>query len=171
MKPSIQKLHDAHELRSKKINKVEKVKASKPVMQAIEQIEQYAQKGYDSIPEEDKKYFLKCFGIFDKDALTPKQFMMRIRIAGGFLNANQADVLGKLSKEFGNDYIDITTRAQIELRYLHIQDIPTILQELESVGLSSYQTGVDNFRKGILARASPDTTKTGSIHDVFVKRE
>jgi len=139
-------LKKAYEARSKKVNKIEKVKDLKNPMQAFEQISKYAQEGYDSIPDEDKKYFLKCFGIFDKDKLTPKQFMMRIRITGGYLNAIQAKKIGEISKEFGQDYIDITTRAQIELRFLNIEDIPIILNGLEEVGLTTYQTGVDNFR-------------------------
>jgi len=139
-------LEKAFQARNKKQNKIEKIKELKNPMDAFTQIETYAKEGYDSIPDEDKKYFLKCFGIYDKDALTPKQFMMRVRIAGGHLNASQANVLGKIAQDYGQDYIDITTRAQIEFRYLHIEDIPTILKKLEDVGLNSYQTGVDNFR-------------------------
>jgi ferredoxin-nitrite reductase len=72
--------------------------------------------------------------------------MIRVRITGGYLNAAQARVLGEIAKEFGEDYIDITTRAQIEFRYIDIKDIPTIFEKMGSVGISSYQTGVDNFR-------------------------
>ena len=142
----LQVLEKAYEARSKKVNKIEKVKDLKSPMQAFEKIAEYAKEGYDSIPDEDKKYFLKCFGIFDKDGLTPKQFMMRVRVAGGHLNAVQARKIGEIAKEFGQDYIDITTRAQIELRFLNIEDMPAILNGLEEVGLTSYQTGVDNFR-------------------------
>lgn len=139
-------LKKAYEVRNKKVNKIEKVKDLKNPMQAFEKIAQYAKEGYDSIPDEDKKYFLKCFGIFDKDGQTPKQFMMRVRVAGGHLNAVQAKKIGEIAKEFGQDYIDITTRAQIELRFLNIEDMPAILAGLDAVGLTSYQTGVDNFR-------------------------
>jgi len=139
-------IEEASKLRSKKKNKIEGVKSLKNPMQAYEQIEFYAKNGYDSIPDEDKKYFLKCFGIFDKDALTPKQLMMRVRVTGGHLNTAQANILGEISKNYGNDYMDITTRAQVELRYLDIENIPTILKMLDDVGLTSYQTGVDNFR-------------------------
>ncbi|WP_457750210.1 ferredoxin--nitrite reductase [Sulfurimonas sp.] len=139
-------LKKAYEARSKKTNKIEKVKELKNPIEAFKQIEFYAKNGYDSIPDEDKKYFLKCFGIFDKDGLTPQQFMMRVRVSGGHLNALQAKKIGEIAKEFGQDYIDITTRAQIELRYLHIEDMPSILKGLDEIGLTSYQTGVDNFR-------------------------
>ena len=142
----MKRLEEAKLARSKKVNKIETIKKLKTPMEAFEQIESYAQNGYDSIPDEDKKYFLKCFGIFDKDSLTPKQFMMRVRIPGGHLDATQARVLAEVAKEYGNDYIDITTRSQIELRYLHVEDIPKVLKAFKSVGISSYQTGVDNFR-------------------------
>jgi len=139
-------LKKAYEARSKKVNKIETVKNLKNPMEAFEKISKYAQDGYDSIPDEDKKYFLKCFGIYDKNGQTPKQFMMRVRVAGGHLNAIQAKKIGEIAQKFGQDYIDITTRAQIELRYLNIEDMPSILNGLQEVGLTSYQTGVDNFR-------------------------
>jgi len=72
--------------------------------------------------------------------------MIRVRIPGGQLTSEQAEVVGRLARDYGNDYIDITTRMQIEYRYMKISDIPTILKELQNVGISSYQTGVDNFR-------------------------
>ena len=66
----IEILEKAYEARCKKVNKIEKVKELKDPIQAFEQIAEYAQAGYDSIPDEDKKYFLKCFGIYDKDGQT-----------------------------------------------------------------------------------------------------
>ena len=141
----ISHLDKAYEERGSKVNKIEQTKELKTPKQAWEKLEEYAQLGYSSIPEEDKNYFLKCFGIFDRPA-TPEQFMIRVRIPGGQLNAEQADVIGRLARDFGNDYIDITTRMQIEYRNLSIENIPMILKELQSVGISSYQTGVDNFR-------------------------
>ncbi len=142
----MQILEEAKLARSKKVNKIEKTKDIKSPMEAYEAIEKYAKEGYDSIPQEDKKYFLKCFGIYDKDGLTPKQFMMRVRVAGGHLSALQAKTLGEIAQKYGQDYIDITTRSQVEFRYLHIEDMPAILQALKAVELNSYQTGVDNFR-------------------------
>ncbi|QSZ42312.1 ferredoxin--nitrite reductase [Sulfurimonas aquatica] len=142
----MKKLHDASVARSKKVNKIEGIKELKDPIEAFNMIETYAKEGYQSIPDEDKKYFLKCFGIFDKHTLTPEQFMMRVRVPGGHLSADQANAIGQIAKLYGQDYIDITTRAQVELRYLSIEDMPNIIQALKKVGLDSYQTGVDNFR-------------------------
>ncbi len=139
-------LQKAYDARAKKLNKVEETKALKSPKEAFEMLQSYAKNGYASIPDEDKSYFLKCFGIYDKNDQTPQKFMIRVRISGGYLDAAQARVLGEIAQEFGEDYIDITTRAQIELRYIDIKDIPTIFERMSAVGISSYQTGVDNFR-------------------------
>jgi len=138
-------LEKAFEKRSAKVNKIEKIKVLKTPKEAFEQLETYAREGYDAIPAEDLSYFLKCFGVYDRPQ-TPKQFMIRVRIPGGQLTNEQAVVLGELARDYGQDYIDITTRQQIEFRYLNIEDIPTIFKRMADVGLSSYQTGVDNFR-------------------------
>ena len=141
----MQAIIDAFEERSKKVNKIETLKANRTPLEAFEQLRFYADNGYDSIPEEDKAFFLKSFGIFDRPQ-TPKQFMIRVRIPGGQLSVEQAKVLGEVARDFGQDYIDITTRMQVELRYLNIEDIPTVLERLLDVGISTFQTGVDNFR-------------------------
>jgi len=141
----MQAIEKAYEARNKKVNKIEKVKELKNPQEAFDKLQEYAKGGYDSIPDEDKKYFLKCFGIYDRP-VTPQKFMIKLRIPGGYLNATQARVIGECAAEFGQDYIDLTTRAQCELRYLDIKDIPTILKRLKDVGVDSYQTGVDNFR-------------------------
>lgn len=141
----MQALQEAFQARNKKQNKIEKVKELKNPQEAFDALNEYAKNGYDSIPEDDKKYFLKCFGIYDRPA-TPERFMLKLRIPGGFLNADQARVIGECAKEFGQDYIDLTTRQQCELRYLAIENLPTILNRLSKVSIDSYQTGVDNIR-------------------------
>ncbi|BAF70543.1 ferredoxin--nitrite reductase [Nitratiruptor sp. SB155-2] len=142
----IEELQKIYEQRSKKINKVEKVKASMSPKEAYERLLEASQKGYDALTKEDKSVFLKYFGLFDKNELTPKQFMLRVRIPGGKLTPNQAKVLGEVAKEFGNDYIDLTTRMQVELRNIYIEDVPATFAKLESVGITTYQTGIDNLR-------------------------
>jgi len=164
-------LQKAYEARSKKLNKIEKLKELKSPKEAIEKLEYYAQHGYASIPDEDKSYFLKCFGIYDRPA-TPERFMLKLRIPGGYMNAAQAKVIGECSQEFGQDYIDLTTRAQCELRYLRIEDLPTIIKRLEAVGIDAYQTGVDNIR-GIMADPFDDRAFDNVLpsHHILLKMQ
>ena len=135
-------LEKALEARSKKVNKVETTKALKMPMDVHAQLEEIAAAGYVGLAKEDSAYFLKCFGLFDKG----EDFMLRVRVPAGQINYEQAKRVGEIAKKYGNDYIDITTRMQIELRYLQIADIATVLAELKEVGISTFQTGVDNPR-------------------------
>jgi len=135
-------LAKALEARSKKQNKVEATKALKSPMDVYAKLEEIASAGYEGLAKEDSTYFLKCFGLFDKG----NDFMLRVRVPIGQLNNEQAIRIGEVAKKYGDDYIDITTRMQIELRYLQIEDIAKVLTELKEVGISTFQTGVDNPR-------------------------
>ena len=72
--------------------------------------------------------------------------MMRVRITNGITDATQLRTLAGIAAEFGRGRLDITTRQQIQLRWLRIEDIPTVLSRLRDVDLTSLQTGMDNIR-------------------------
>ena len=138
-------LSQANEARSIKRHKTETIKDTFNATEAWERLIGYSKTGYASITDEDKDFVLKSFGVFDRPA-TPERFMIRVRVTGGALSVEQAMALAYTASKYGQDYIDITTRMQIELRYITIEDLPEALKLLENVGLTSYQTGVDNFR-------------------------
>ncbi|MCH9741203.1 MAG: ferredoxin--nitrite reductase [Epsilonproteobacteria bacterium] len=136
-------LEEAFTLRNKKINKIEKIKELKTPMEVYKQLGNICANGLEKLEDTDSSYFLKCFGAFlKKDG----KFMLRVRIPAGQLSIAQAAKIGEVAKEYGDDYIDITTRQQIELRYIELENLATVLKELDSVGLSTFQTGIDNFR-------------------------
>jgi len=135
-------LQEALEARSKKVNKIETTKALKIPMDVYAKLEAIAAAGYEGLAKEDSAYFLKCFGLFDKG----EDFMLRVRIPAGQLNYEQAVCIGEVAQKYGNDYIDITTRMQVELRYLQIEDIAKVLTKLKEADISTFQTGVDNPR-------------------------
>jgi len=72
--------------------------------------------------------------------------MVRIRITHGKLSPEQAKIIAHLSKKFGRDEVDLTSRQQIQLRWIELKDLPEVLKALETVGLSTLQTGMDNIR-------------------------
>jgi len=171
-------LEEAYAARSKKINKIEKVKDLKTAKEAYAMLDVYAVSGFDSVPEEDKTYFLKCFGIYYRPA-TPEKFMLKLRIPGGFMTSAQAKVIGASAEEFGQDYMDLTTRQQCELRYLSIASLPIIIKRLDEVGITAYQTGVDNIR-GIVAdpfddlafdNVLPSHNTLLKLQDIFLKKD
>ncbi len=138
-------LEKALEARSKKVNKIETTKALKDPMDVYAKLEEIALGGYDNLSKEDSTYFLKCFGLFDKG----EDFMLRVRVPAGQLTNQQALRIGEVSKKYANDYIDISTRMQIVLRYIKIENIANVLKELEDAGLTTFQTAVDNTRNTV----------------------
>ena len=139
----MENLQEAKDLRSGKINKIEILKETNYPLEFYKNFRDICSAGVDNLTDIHKDFLLKCFGIFHKsDGL----FMLRVRIPAGQLEPVQALTIGGIAKEFGRDYIDITTRQQIELRYLALEDLPKILERLKAFGITTLQTGIDNFR-------------------------
>lgn len=119
-------------------------KAEKDGLDVIRDIPAFAEKGYKSIPESDF-FRLRWYGLFH-DKPKDGHFMLRIRISGGCASSEQLRVLGTLSKEFGQNYAEITTRQQLQLHLVEIEQVPAVLSKLETVGLNTKGTGADNVR-------------------------
>ena len=79
---------------------------------------------------------------------TPGQFMMRLKVPNGIVNSDQmrfyADSVEKYGPEGG--VIDITTRQNIQLRGVKIEDAPDIIDGLHARNQTSIQSALDNVR-------------------------
>ena len=126
------------------MNKIEQIKAEKGGLEVGRDIPRYAELGVEAIEEGDLER-LKWWGIFFRKH-TPGHFMMRIRIPNGITSAAQLRTIGRIANRVGRGIADITTRQQIQLRWIRINDVPPILEELREVGLVTLQTGMDNIR-------------------------
>src|SRR5579863_4412854 len=56
--------------------------------------------------------------------------MQRIKIPAGGLNASQLETLAELAEEYSDDIAHITTRQDVQLHYVHIEDTPTLMRRL-----------------------------------------
>jgi ferredoxin-nitrite reductase len=126
------------------VNKIEQLKAEKDGLDAGSDIPHYAERGWESIEEGDLER-LKWWGVFFRRH-TRGHFMVRIRIPSGIANSAQLRAVGQITNRRGRGIADITTRQQIQLRWITIGDVPVILDELRAVGLLTLQTGMDNIR-------------------------
>jgi len=126
------------------MNKIEEYKKERDGLDVLQDVPRYAAEGWEAITDGDKER-LKWAGVFFRRQ-TPGHFMMRVRIPNGITSATQMRALGEISEEFGKGFADITTRQQIQLRWFTINDVPEIWRRMESVGLISLQTGMDNIR-------------------------
>ncbi|HEX7101422.1 MAG TPA: hypothetical protein VF201_02150 [Nitrolancea sp.] len=143
--------------RHEKLNQVEEWKLARhplDVRDAI--IERYSVEGAASIQSvEGEMERLKWVGIYPQrqggDA-----FMLRIKVPGGQLTAEQAAVIGGIADEFargpepnpvfGDGYLDLTTRQDIQMHWIKIGSVPEIWRRLEAVGVTTVQACGDSAR-------------------------
>ena len=84
--------------------------------------------------------------ILEPEELDDEFFMMRIRIDGGALTAEQLSVVGEIATTYGRDLADITDRQNVQLHWIRVEDVPTIWAKLEAVGLSTTEACGDTPR-------------------------
>jgi ferredoxin-nitrite reductase len=70
-----------------------------------------------------------------------------MRLPNGILTSSQMYILADVIQRYNDDgSADITTRQNIQLRGIKIQDIPDIFNKFHTVGLTTIQSGMDNVR-------------------------
>lgn len=79
---------------------------------------------------------------------TPGQFMMRMRVPNGIINSDQLRFYATCVEPYGEDggVVDITTRQNIQLRGVKIEDAPFIIDGLHARNQTSIQSALDNVR-------------------------
>jgi sulfite reductase (ferredoxin) len=112
----------------------------------------YAHRGFDSIDPADLRGRFRWWGLYtqrrpgidggrtgtlEPEELDDSYFMMRVRIDGGALTTEQLRVVGEISRLYARDTADITDRQNIQYHWIRIEDVPTIWEQLEAVGLST----------------------------------
>jgi len=138
------------------LNKVEKVKLERhplEVRQAI--IDTYSKDlaSMSEVPGEVER--LKWVGIYPQKQ-GGDAFMMRIKVPGGILTPPQARVIGRIAKDFangplpnphfGNNFLDLTTRQDVQMHWIKMGDVPEIWRRLEEVGITTVQACGDSAR-------------------------
>lgn len=112
----------------------------------------YAKQGFDSIDKQDLRGRMRWWGLYTQraqgydgtwtgdeniDILEDNHFMMRVRCDAGALTAAQLRTIGEISTEFARDTADISDRQNVQYHWIRIEDVPTIWERLESVGLKT----------------------------------
>jgi sulfite reductase (ferredoxin) len=63
--------------------------------------------------------------------------MQRIKIPYGGLGPEQLEVLADLSEEYADSILHVTTRQDIQLHFVHIEDTPSLFRRLAAVGITT----------------------------------
>src|SRR5579862_1789259 len=96
-------------------------------------------------PDKENTFRFKWNGLF---FLAPNKeaFMARLRIPGGVVRTYQLREIAAVAKELTTGYVQITTRANFQLRLIQPKDAPEVLRRIQAVGLHTRGAGADNIR-------------------------
>lgn len=89
------------------------------------------------------------FGVYEQRE--PDTYMVRIRCAAGFVTPFQLEKIAELSSKYGTKQIHLTTRQEIQIHYLKIDNIIIVIKELREIGLAS-RGGGGNTVRNIIAQ-------------------
>jgi len=96
-------------------------------------------------PERENIFRFKWNGLF---FLTPNKeaFMARLRIPAGQLKTFQLREIARVASELTSGYVQITTRANLQIRLIEMKNAPEVLQRIQCIGLHTRGSGADNIR-------------------------
>src|SRR5689334_15277437 len=72
--------------------------------------------------------------------------MQRIKIPFGALSPEQMEVLADLAEEYSDGICHVTTRQDIQLHFVHIEDVPTIFRRLGAVSITTREACGNSVR-------------------------
>jgi ferredoxin-nitrite reductase len=138
------------------LSKVEKIKQERHPLEVYGAIVDTYSKdlsAMDEVPGEVER--LKWVGIYPQKQ-GGDAFMMRIKIPGGVLTPVQARVIGKIAADFargpvpnphfGNNFLDLTTRQDVQMHWIKMENVPEIWRRLEEAGITTVQACGDSAR-------------------------
>ncbi len=148
------------------VNAVEQYKQNKHPLDVIEDVKEYAEEdlSFDEIEEragDGEWERLKWAGMYSHGRQRG-YFMMRTKVPGGYLTPDQAEVIGAVAEEYatapeehggetqnelwGDAYLDITTRQDIQKHWIEVADVPEVWAKYDEVGLTTIQGCGDSAR-------------------------
>ena len=140
--------------RAKEGNPIEKAKLAKDATSAFNDVYTFAKAiregelNWEDIEKMDMNTRLKWVGLVHRDKRTPGRFMMRLRLPNGVANADSFRFYAESVEKYGPELgvVDITTRQNIQLRGVALEDADTIIDGLHARGQTSLHSALDNVR-------------------------
>ena len=135
----------------KTLSKEEQAKREKHPFDMWDQMKGSAAAG--EFPGGTDVFLYKFQGLF---YVAPNQdaFMCRLRFPGGELKSWQFRGLADLAETHGGGYLDVTTRANLQIREIPAASGPVVLETLNELGIIPRGSGGDNVRNITAAATS-----------------
>ncbi|MFC6716127.1 nitrite/sulfite reductase [Natrialbaceae archaeon GCM10025810] len=147
------------------MNTTEKYKQEKHPLDVIDDVYEYAEEGLTFEEIEARAgggewERLKWAGMYAQKQ--EGYFMIRTKVPGGYLTPEQAEVIGECATDYavapeeyggeqqnelwGDAYLDITTRQDIQKHWIRVEDVPELWERYDEVGLTTVQGCGDSAR-------------------------
>mmetsp|Transcript_11049 Transcript_11049/g.16592 ORF Transcript_11049/g.16592 Transcript_11049/m.16592 type:complete len:614 (-) Transcript_11049:326-2167(-) len=135
-------------------NAIEKFKFAKDGTSAWKDVYEYAAKiragelNWEDVEKGDMDNRLKFVGLLHRAKRTPGQFMMRLKVPNGIVNSDQMRFYADSVEKYGPNegVVDITTRQNIQLRGVKLEDAPDIIDGLHARNQTTFQSALDSVR-------------------------
>ncbi len=72
--------------------------------------------------------------------------MMRLKVPYGKLAAEQLEAMAELAEEYSDSILHVTTRQDVQLHFVHIEDTPDLMRRLAAVGITSREACGNSVR-------------------------
>ncbi|MDB5320290.1 MAG: NAD(P)H-dependent nitrite reductase catalytic subunit [Phycisphaerales bacterium] len=127
----------------KKLAAEEMAKRAKNGVDIWDQVVAHARDG--KFPKGTDVFLFKFQGLF---YVAPAQdsFMSRLRFPGGIVSSHQMRGLADLAQDCAGGYVDVTTRANLQLREIGPRQTVPLLMGLSELGIINRGAGADNIR-------------------------
>ena len=127
-----------------KRNSIERLKREKFPFALMDELPQLIERGYEDISEDDIVRFT-WYGLYHDKPKTG-YFMMRIKVPSGILSPLQFRTIGELSRRFGRNDGELTTRQNVQLHWIKLEHLPDVFSTLSEAGLSTLGACGDTVR-------------------------
>jgi ferredoxin-nitrite reductase len=127
-----------------KRNSIERLKQEKFPLDIVDELPSLIARGYEAIPEEDIVR-LNWWGL-THDKPKVGTFMVRIKVPGGCIRPAQLVAVGEISRRYGRNYGELTTRQGIQLHWVRLEDLPEVLSAVQAAGLTTVGGEGDTVR-------------------------
>ncbi|GBD29536.1 Sulfite reductase [ferredoxin] [bacterium HR32] len=118
-----------------KRNSIERLKQEKFPLDIVHELPDLIAKGYEAVPEEDIVR-LNWWGL-THDKPKVGTFMVRIKVPSGRITPAQLVAIGRISRRYGRNYSQLTTRQGIQLHWVRLDQLPEVLAEIQLSGLTT----------------------------------
>jgi len=118
-----------------KRNSIERLKRERAPITILDHLPRLIDEGYERMTEEDIVR-LQWYGLYHDKPKTG-HFMMRVKLPRGVLTPAKLRAIGQISLTYGENSGELSTRQNVQLHHIELEELPAVFADLKSAGLTT----------------------------------